>query len=968
MIKTIRAAIAALTAGLVLMTMAGCGGSGGGGGSKCEVAPGTVGELPDEIKNASELGKTLDPTNEKVILFYYRKDASYSKWGLWLWADGGDGTPGYTDTAGKFQLDSASGIAYMVFDSNLLTTATEALEAVTHSEHLNFIIRDASWAKDPGSDQLMDLTTGAKHFMVLSGDNTVYTISDNMTATISSANMETTTNMKVALGVKYGLETFASDNGFTLTDEDGATIAITDVENYNAKGDRSKNNTSNLYVTLASPIDISKKWTLSHEDFGSKVVETAAAVADSLKDVKYDGDDLGLTLNGSSATFKVWAPTASDVKVLLYASVTDIGTYNAASVALNVPGALTDVELYGTPLRIVNMTKDASTGVWTADSVDVSGAKYYKYQNTVAGKVYYVCDIYAKAASPDSIAAQITDINSDQSAIPSGWESSYTNPFTGTTYNEAVIYEMHIRDWSRATVADSTGKFLDFASDQVIQHLVDLGVTHVQILPCFDYAQVNSDLNYNWGYNPYHYNVPEGRYVDYSSNQDGTAAVSQMRQMVAKLHNAGIAVIMDVVYNHTSGTGAGSLYDSTVPYYYYRVNADGSYSNGSGCGNETNSEAPMFKKYMIETLKHWMTDYHINGFRFDLMGLHSKDTMEAIGAALKEIDPSVLVYGEPWTGGTSLVSNTANAAGNNYGAFDDDFRDAVKGAEFGGFNAGQVQGIYNDGGISNGLMGKSGENKRNTTSYTGHALHYVECHDNFTLYDKLVYSLGADIYDANDTTSNYAKAKTADSSGKIATVFPASVSEEELALIKKQEKLAAAFVILSQGTPFLNGGQDFMRTKKGNPDSYSADKKGGITWTSRYATGGSYVAATDIDNVNSIDLGFKATYSDVYNTYKALIALRKSSTAFTAPTTEPVAKKVKKSGITYYKVTNGSDTYLVFYNAKFDEYTLPDNLPTGVENNGHLVTLSETDGSITISSEETTVTSIPANSFIILKQ
>lgn len=961
MIKTIRATIAALTAGLILITMTGCGGGGSGsGGSSREVEPGTIGEFPAKVLECQQLAETLDPDNEKVILFWYDGAVSdYSIYTAYNWISAGDETKMV-----DFVSDTTTKIGYADFTDFFDSLTDEMQAAITAGDDFNFIIRKVeSWTKKTG-DEVFPLSNG-KHAMYIGGD--IYTISDNMTATISSANMETTTNMKVVLGVKYGLETFASDNGFTLTAEDGTTNTIIDIVNYSAKDDRSKNNAQMLYVTLASPIDTSKIWTLSHADFGSKIVATAAAVADSLKDVKYDGDDLGLTLSGSTATFKVWAPSASDVKVLLYASVTDVGTYNASSVALNVPGALTDTELLGSPLSsggIVSMTKDASTGVWTADSVDVSGAKYYKYQNTVAGKVYYVCDIYAKAASPDSIAAQITDINSDQSAIPSGWESSYTNPFTGTTYNEAVIYEMHIRDWSRATVADSTGKFLDFASDQVIQHLVDLGVTHVQILPCFDYAQVNSDLNYNWGYNPYHYNVPEGRYVDYSSNQDGTAAVSQMRQMVAKLHNAGIAVIMDVVYNHTSGTGAGSLYDSTVPYYYYRVNADGSYSNGSGCGNETNSEAPMFKKYMIETLKHWMNDYHINGFRFDLMGLHSKDTMEAIGAALKEIDPSVLVYGEPWTGGTSLVSNTANAAGNNYGAFDDDFRDAVKGAEFGGFNAGQVQGIYNDSGITNGLKGKSGKNNRNTTSYTGHALHYVECHDNFTLYDKLVYSLGADTYTATDKTSNYALAKEADSKGNIATVFPASVSEEELALIKKQEKLAAAFVILSQGTPFLNGGQDFMRTKKGNPDSYSADKKGGITWTSRYATGGSYVPATDIDDVNSIDLGFKATYSDVYNTYKALIALRKSSTAFTAPT-KIVPTKIT-NGVTYYELTDGTDTYYVFYNTTFgdEDYILP----AKFQKTGHLVTLSETDGSITVSSEETTVTSIPANSFIILKQ
>ena len=948
----------------VLFSFASCGGNQPTVTS--EVAPGTVGSFPQKVMECQQLAETLDPDNEKIILFWYDGTVSdYSIYTAYNWVPGTDGDE---DKMVDFLVDSGSNIAYADFSAAYDDLVTPVQNAIDSNSDFGFIIREISaWTKKTG-DEVFPLSNG-KHAMYISGD--IYTISDNMTATISSAAMETTTKMKVQLGVKYGLETSASSNGFTLTADDTTSITISDVVNYNEPTDRSKNNAQTLLVTLANSIDTSKVWTLSHEKFGSAIVATAAAVADSLENIKYNGEDLGLTLNGTTATFKVYAPIASDVKVLLYASVSDVGSYNATSVSLNVPGALTDGTLLGTPLSTggtVSMTKDEETGVWSASNVDVSSAKYYKYQITNNGKVYYVCDIYAKAASPDSIAAQITDINSDSNAMPAsasrdstwGTTSAYYNPFSGTTYNEAVIYEMHIRDWSRATVTDSTGKFLDFASDEVIQHLVDLGVTHVQILPCFDYAQVNSDLNYNWGYNPYHYNVPEGRYVDYSTNPDGTAAVAQMRQMVAKLHDAGIAVIMDVVYNHTSGTGAGSLYDSTVPYYYYRVNSDGTYSNGSGCGNETNSEAPMFKKYMIETLKHWMLDYHINGFRFDLMGLHSKDTMEEIGAALKEIDSSVLVYGEPWTGGDSLVSNTADTAGENYGAFDDDYRDAIKGAEFGGFKAGQVQGVFADSGILSGLQGKSGSNKRNTTSYTGHALHYVECHDNFTLYDKLVYSLGSE--DSTSKTSNYALAQTADSSGKIATVFPKVESEEELALVKKQEKLAAAFVILSQGTPFLNGGQDFMRTKKGNPDSYSADTKGGITWTSRYGTNGTYVAATDIDDVNTIDLSFATTYADVHNTYKALIALRKSSTAFTAAT-KTVSTKIK-AGITYYETTDGTDTYYVFYNSKFENIELAEKY----QKPGYLVTLSEVDGSVTVASETTTVTSIPANSFIVLKK
>ena len=252
---------------------------------------------------------------------------------------------------------------------------------------------------------------------------------------------------------------------------------------------------------------------------------------------------------------------------------------------------------------------------------------------------------------------------------------------------------MHIRDWAKAFSKDNDGKFTEITAElgdsgKFATHLKDLGITHVQILPMFEYAEKYSDKNYNWGYNPYHYNVPEGRYVDYDTNKNGNDAVFQLREMVQAFHDAGIAVIMDVVYNHTSGTHSGSLYDMTVPNYFYRQNETGGYSNGSGCGNETASNRFMYRKYMIDSLKHWMKDYHINGFRFDLMGIHESDTMKEIYEELYKIDNKVMVYGEPWAGGDTATDEGAEEAvqsdtGLGAGAFDDDFRNAIKGGEFG---------------------------------------------------------------------------------------------------------------------------------------------------------------------------------------------------------------------------------------------------------------------------------------------
>ena len=756
--------------------------------------------------------------------------------------------------------------------------------------------------------------------------------------------------------VVFGCKSATKDS-FTVTDKTGAELTIASV---NATDTSAK-------ITLTDG-DVSKRpysVTLNGSDTVSANI--SSDLIDELE-LKYTGDDLGVKISGSSATFKVWAPSASKVSILFYDSVSDIGTYKALTVAAKANGGTDEVELLGKTSDTQEMAVDNATGVWSYELSSIGSKKYYKYQIEVDGKTLYVCDINAKVCAPDSIAAQIVDIN-DSSATPNGW-GDYENPFKGSTYNDAVIYEMHIRDWSRATEKDSTGKFKDFASDEVIAHLKDLGVTHVQILPMFDYAQVNADENYNWGYNPYHYNVPEGRYVDYSSDKDGTAAVKQLREMIQKLHDNGISVIMDVVYNHTSGTTTGSLYDSTVPGYFYRLNADGSYINGSGCGNEVATNHEMAKKYVIDSLKHWMQDYHINGFRFDLMGCLESETMKEIYDELYKIDPKVMVYGEPWTGGTSGVVDGASAAvsgssGNGVGAFDDDLRDAIKGAEFGGFNIGQIQSANSDSGIVKGLIGESGSNNRNSTGFTGLALHYAECHDNFTLYDKLVYSL--------DITNT----KKLDSTGNVAKSWPASVSEEQIDLIKKQNKLAAAYIFLSQGTPFINGGQEFMRTKKGDPDSYAPDTKGGIKWTSRY-NGGTYVDATDIDDVNSIDLSFKTKYADVYNTYKGLIALRKSSTAFTAGTSS-TAKTLSK-GVTLYNAKSDSEEYEVIFNASENNYVLTDvsiegNLGLGIKDyevsfgrKGKRVTISEKTGEVTTASEEAVVSTVPAKSFVILKK
>ena len=631
------------------------------------------------------------------------------------------------------------------------------------------------------------------------------------------------------------------------------------------------------------------------------------------KTFTYEGNDLGLTLSDNNATFKCWAPLAKSVKVLLFKDSSNLTK----------------------PAKSLKMTKDAANGaIWSA-SADCTGFKYYQYEIANPGKKSRVCDIWAKAASPESVATQITDINSDSTAIPEGlkydtsWgtKESYYNPFgnsgkTAKSYTDAIIYEMHIRDWSNVEVSDSLGKFNIIADgEKIIAHLKDLGVTHVQILPSFEYAEKITNKLYNWGYNPYNYNVPEGRYVT-AGYTEGTQAIHDMRYMIGKLHENGIAVIMDVVYNHTAGTGDSSIYDLTIPQYFYRMKDAETYSNGSGCGNEVATNHAMVRRFIVDSVRHWMLDYHVNGFRFDLMGLHERDTMKEVYKACHEIDPNVMVYGEPWTGGKSMVkSGVAKSTVdlitedieenvNGVGCFNDDFRDAVKGSVFNPTEGGFVQGNY--GGIMKIIAGLTGSvrGRGGFTKKIGRSINYVECHDNHTLFDKL--------------------AITAIGKNTTGDIFE-QLSPEQLELVKKQDKLSAAFIYLAQGTPFINGGQEFLRSKKGNHNSYMAP-----------------------DAVNGIDISFTEKYSDVYNTYKALIAFRKANSKdFGA--NESTAAEALSPGLVKY--TTGKFT--VYFNANDDT--------KDINESGKQIVINETNGTYSTAANGR-IAKVAGKGFVIIEK
>lgn len=731
---------------------------------------------------------------------------------------------------------------------------------------------------------------------------------------IKSALVTTAAGDKIELiTVKLTKEDIKKE-AFSVKDKDGASLTVSKAEHIN-------NSKATLTITggglTKTPYTVTYNGKDTSAPLDAGVLDTAYTMTDE--------DIASLTLNADASanmSFNCYSPLAVSVKLLLFR---DAAAVKAGTVA---------------EADIKEMTYNGVKGIWSVSNIDASGYKYYKFRvKTLEYGENDIANIWSLSCAPNSTASEIISLDNDLTK-PSDWEAAYTNPFGSSgaetkKYSDAVIYEMHVWDYGAAVSGGKGGKFTDIASDTVINHLKDLGVTHVQILPMFDYAQTNEEANYNWGYNPYHYNVPEGRYVD--NMAEGHDAVKQMRQMITALHKAGISVIMDVVYNHTNGTGKGSLYDLTIPKYFYRMTASGNYSNGSGCGNEVATDHEVVRKYVIASLKHWMQDYHINGFRFDLMGLHEKDTMKDIYDALYTIDKNVLVYGEPWTGGTSTVKDSATTAtmgtaGLGQGAFDDGLRDAVKGGVFDRAEKGHVQGTYKDDGIIKGLTTGGEHNK---TDNLGLTIHYVECHDNNTLFDKLVISnLGLAAEHAKPVGDLFKKLQEA--------TLPAEVSaagfSTYLDYIKAQDKLSAAYVFLAQGTPFINGGQEFLRTKQGNDNSYGGEN--GVT-------------VADYEKENKIDFSFKTTYSDVYNTYKGLIALRKSSGgAFGEDATAKASKM--EAGVTKYEAGN----YLVYFNA-----TLTDE---AIDTAGYTKQVKIDTGAVV---EEATLPSkVGKKSFVILKK
>ena len=543
----------------------------------------------------------------------------------------------------------------------------------------------------------------------------------------------------------------------------------------------------------------------------------------------YSGNDLGAVYSKSSTTFKVWAPTAESVKIKRYTTGSD--AESGASVIETKP-----------------MTK-GSNGVW---SITISGDlknTYYTYLVKCGGVEKETNDIYARTTGVNGMRAMVVDLDSTD---PAGWSNDHRVGCTNQT--DAIIWEVHVKDFSSSSDSGMTnkGKFLAFTetgttvnNDGVhptgIDYLADLGVTHVHLLPVYDYDgeidETNLSANkFNWGYDPVNYNTPEGSYS--TDPYHGEVRIKEFKQMVQALHNKGIGVIMDVVYNHTYGKN--DWFDFTVPDYYYRQNSQGKQSNGSGCGNETASDRAMFRKYMIDSLTYWAEEYHLDGFRFDLMGLHDCETMNQIRTALDAIDPEILMYGEPWWAEETTCPTPTAVQGNikklntDIAAFNDKVRDAIKGSCFGAGAPGFIQGAGYEEALKAGIQANSTDLAGNDkwSLQPSQTVTYTSAHDNYTLYDKLV------------------------SSVKGGSGFGNRYDD-----LVAMNKIAGGIILTSQGMSFFQAGEEFARSKNGDENSYKSPS-----------------------SINQLVWSRTTTYSDLLAYYKGLIQIRKAYSPFRTPT------------------------------------------------------------------------------------
>ena len=610
---------------------------------------------------------------------------------------------------------------------------------------------------------------------------------------------------------------------------------------------------------------------------------TVYLTEDFEKKYTYTGNDLGSIYSKESTSFRVYAPTAESVTLNLY-----------------------EDGLQGEAYETISM-EPAENGTY---KVTVSGdlhKKYYTYTAKVDGKTKEAVDPYAKAVGANGVRGMVVDLSTTN---PEGFLEEKRPEKINTT--DAVIYELHIRDFSidESSGMKYKGKYKAFTEENTVNgdnlktgvdHIKELGVTHVHLLPSFDYGSVDETKldvpQYNWGYDPVNYNVPEGSYS--TDPFHGEVRIKEFKEMVQALHKQGICVVMDVVYNHVFDA-EDFCYQKIVPDYFFRKDGD-NFSDASACGNETASNHLMVRKFMVDSLKYWAEEYHIDGFRFDLMAIHDITTMNEIRKALNEVDENIIIYGEGWTAEESPLPKKERALKEytykmpGIAAFSDDIRDAIKGSVFEELEKGFVSGEPDlEELIQFGVTGAVGhshlyredviykqEIPKAWASEPAQCVNYTSCHDNYTLWDKLA----------------------------------VSNSEKSPKQLEDMNKLASAIVFTSQGIPFIHAGEEILRSKPDENKEYGYEEN----------------SFKSSDEINSIKWNTKKENMDIFAYYQGLIAFRKATKALRLRTKEEVEQSIEflpiLPGVVSYRLKTAEEELFIAYNAGEKEVTLE--LPEG---------------------------------------
>ena len=722
--------------------------------------------------------------NAAEMNIHYNRLGTTDNWNLWVWGDGKDGfevRPSGNDSFGMlFKVDlRKKGIA---------------------DGKIGILPRRGQWEAKDEPERFFN-EAGQNDIYLLEGDGEVYFAPPEISTKATSAWLDEGNDVRLIFSRAVSSEYVQSLN---LAVNEGrksySALSAKPVDGGNSSKGwicRFKGWKPDFMKT------VSGAYILSVGELGSLPVSLGTAVYG--KDFVYQGR-LGAIIENGKTTIRIFAPKASVAKVKMLDKDTGNVSYDLMSKKKN--------------------------GIWEKTyGRDMTGM-YYRIQTVQNGHEYEGLDPYSECVTNDDGYAYI------------GREDTPVADSPKFDWADSVLYEVHLRDLTihPNSGADNKGHYLAAAQTGTrhpkypgmttgIDHIADLGVNVVHIMPFQDFQNNDNFSSYNWGYMPVNFNSPEG---SYASTPEGTARVAEAKKMIDAFHKKGIKVVMDVVYNHTAENRSEiHNFNAMSMDYYYRLNPDGSYSNGSGCGNEFNTEAPMARKFIIDSMIHWMRDYKVDGFRFDLMGLIDLKAVDEIIAAVRKVNPDVIIYGEPWTGGSTPTIGVAKGAqrGKGYAVFNDNLRDAIKGSVFNDTEMGYVQGELNRDKVIRGIRGSIDE----FTDDPVEAINYVSCHDNHTLWDRIDRS--------------------------------AKASEAEKI---KMDRLANAIVLTSQGVPFIHAGEEFLRTKKGEHNSYNLP-----------------------DEINQLDWDRKHKYLDVFNYYKDLITLRKTHKAFRMRTADAVNANLK---------------------------------------------------------------------------